>query len=100
MAKLWRPMDDDGFLYVETHGGSFDDLPSGKQSQKTMGKSPFVIGKSTISTGAICWEYPLVNSPRKRWKDPPCYLAGNIHYFDWPIFNSFLYDITRPGQKA
>ena len=80
--------------------GSFDDLPSGKQSQKTMGKSPFVIGKSTISTGATTWEYPLVNSPKKRWKDPPCYyIMGPSTILTGPFSIAFCM-FTRPGQKA
>ena len=23
------------------------------------------------------------------WKDPPCYVHGKIHYFDWAIFIHF-----------
>ena len=26
------------------------------------------------------------------------FIAGSIHYFDWAIFNSFLYVETRPGR--
>jgi len=33
--------------------------------------------------------YPVndVNVKRKtNWKDPPCYVAGEINYFDWAMF--------------
>ena len=36
-----------------------------------------------------------------QWKDPPCYFHGKIHYFDWAIFNSFLYvhqRVSIPGM--
>ena len=32
----------------------------------------------------------LVNCHILPWKDPP-FVHGKIHYFDWAIFNSFLY---------
>ena len=30
-------------------------------------------------------------------ENPPIF-HGTIHYFDWAIFNSKLFDITRPGR--
>ena len=42
--------------------------------------------------------YPLVMTNIANWKDPPI-LNGKIHYFDWAIFNSFLYVYQRVTPK-
>jgi len=32
---------------------------------------------------------PRFQKIKKLWKDPPCYLAGKIHYFDWENHHGF-----------
>ena len=55
--------------------------------------------KDKVKARASAWEssytlwYPLVNVNKKLWKITM--FNGKIHYFDWVIFNSFLYVYQR-----